>query len=130
MTLLTYAGELALDSRMVAQVFPQLYLPVMAESYKRSLRPWRMYLPTQSWFQYRRRMAELDSYVKGRLRERWSQRQQGLRTGERQDIADLLMSSTEAAPPAVTIHICVATTASHCQPSAKGSKLVGIPNGE
>ena len=67
----------------------------MAESYVRALRPWRMYLPTRSWFQYRSRVAELDTYVKGRLRQRWSQRQQGLRSEQRQDIADLLMSATE-----------------------------------
>lgn len=70
----------------------------MAESYKRSLRPWRMYLPTQGWFLYRKRMCQLDGYVKGRLRERWCQRQAGERTGEQQDIADLLMSATEVSP--------------------------------
>ena len=34
-------------------MFPPLYLPVMEESNKRTLRPWRMWLPTPSWFTFR-----------------------------------------------------------------------------
>ncbi|KAK9791377.1 hypothetical protein WJX73_006540 [Symbiochloris irregularis] len=78
------------------RVFPQLYLPVMAEGYKRSLQPWRMYIPTQTWFQHRSRINQLNAYVKGRLRERWSARQEGKREGEHKDIVDLLMAATEA----------------------------------
>lgn len=77
------------------QVFPRLYLPVMAESYKRTLQPWRLYLPTRSWFEYRQNMTELDSYVKKRLRDRWYARQQGQRSSDDQDLADLLMSAIE-----------------------------------
>ena len=36
-----------------SQVFPQLYLPLMTEGNLRTLRPWRMYIPTPSWFRHR-----------------------------------------------------------------------------
>ena len=36
-----------------SQVFPQLYLPLMTEGNMRTLRPWRMYIPTPSWFRHR-----------------------------------------------------------------------------
>ena len=85
------------------QVFPGLYLPVMAEGHKRSLRPWRMYLPTPSWFQYRRRMAALNAYVKGRLRERWAERQKISRS-DKEDIADLLMASIEVSTVHCPLH--------------------------
>ena len=78
----------------------------MAESYKRTLRPWRLYLPTKTWFEYRSNITELDAYVKGRLRERWSKRQQGLRKGEHQDIADLLMSATEVSQHTSNRTVC------------------------
>ena len=60
----------------LAQVFPKLYLPLMTEGNARSLRPWRMYLPTPSWFRYRSRLAQLDAYVIQILRDRWDSRQQ------------------------------------------------------
>lgn len=67
------------------QVFPKLYLPLMTEGNLRALRPWRMYLPTPSWFKYRSGLAQLDAYVIQILNERWHARAQG---GERK--ADLL----------------------------------------
>ena len=87
-------------------MFPRLYLPLMAESYLRSLRPWRLYLPTRSWFQYNSRMAELDGYLKNCLRERWTHRQQDLRKGQRQDIVDLLMSAIEVSSKTEPLNCC------------------------
>ena len=36
-----------------------------------------MYLPTPSWFRYRRGLAQLDAYVIQLLNERWHARMQG-----------------------------------------------------
>ena len=109
----------------LVQVFPQLYLPVMAESYKRSLQPWRMYMPTQSWWQYRSRMGQLDAYVKGQLRERWQQRQDGLRCEQHQDIADLLMSAIEVHHSHLRrqVHL-VSITLHRCPAPAEQSRLM------
>lgn len=57
----------------------------MTEGNLRALRPWRMYLPTPSWFKYRSGLAQLDAYVIRILNERWHARAQG---GKRK--ADLL----------------------------------------
>ncbi len=62
---------------MVLQVFPKLYLPLMTEGNLRALRPWRMYLPSPSWFRYRRGLAQLDAYVIRILNERWHARAKG-----------------------------------------------------
>ena len=43
------------------QVFPHLYLPLMTEGNLRTLRPWRMYLPTPSYFRNRSLMRQLDA---------------------------------------------------------------------
>ena len=59
------------------QVFPKLYLPLMTEGNKRSIRRWRMYLPTPAWFRHRRLMKQLDSYVIGVLKRRFEARLQG-----------------------------------------------------
>lgn len=56
------------------RVFPLLYLPIMEEANKRSLRPWREYLPTNEWFLHRKRIADLDAYIKNLLRARWAKR--------------------------------------------------------
>ena len=75
-------------------MFPGLYLPIMEESLKRSLRPWRMWLPIPAWFTYRARMRQLNAYVKGRLRDRWHQRRRGW-APDQPDLVDHLMRSLE-----------------------------------
>lgn len=47
------------------RVFPHLYLPIMEEGNRRSLEPWRTYLPTPAWFMQRRRVRQLNKYIIG-----------------------------------------------------------------
>lgn len=65
---------LSLPAEACDRVFPQLYLPVMEEANTRVLRPYRKYLPTPSWFAFRARMAALNGYLVGLIRERWRAR--------------------------------------------------------
>mmetsp|Transcript_9707 Transcript_9707/g.27751 ORF Transcript_9707/g.27751 Transcript_9707/m.27751 type:complete len:390 (+) Transcript_9707:123-1292(+) len=56
-------------------VFPQLYLPVMEESHRRVLQPFREYLPLlPEWWLYRWRMSKLNSFIINLLRKRHSAR--------------------------------------------------------
>ena len=82
------------------QVFPQLYLPVMAEANLRSIRPWRAYMPTRSFFAFHWRMSRLDSYIKRLLQQRWSTRSQR-RSSAKLDILDRLLNAIEVPPAAV-----------------------------
>ena len=56
------------------RVFPLLYLPIMEEANKRSLRPWREYMPNGDWFRHKKRISDLDNYIKELLRKRWNKR--------------------------------------------------------
>lgn len=76
------------------QVFPQLYLPVMEEGNKRVLRPHRKYLPTPSWFSFKLRMARLNAFLTGLIRERWAARQTG-DAAPRGDILDRILQAIE-----------------------------------
>lgn len=49
---------LSLPPEECDRVFPELYLPVMTESNRRVLSPWRKYLPFPSWFDYNRRVNQ------------------------------------------------------------------------
>lgn len=49
------------------RVFPHLYLPIMEEGNRRSLEPWRTYLPIP-WFRHRSNVRQLNSYIIGALR--------------------------------------------------------------
>ena len=82
---------------MSAQVFPRLYLPVMAEANLRALRPWRAYLPLlPAFWQFRACTAALDAYIKGRLRARWKARHNPRPAGHKLDIVDRLFAAIEA----------------------------------
>ena len=48
---------LSMSHEEADKVFPLLYLPIMEEANKRSLRPWREYMPNAEWFAHRRRIA-------------------------------------------------------------------------
>lgn len=65
---------LSLPPEACDRVFPQLYLPVMEEANARVLRPHRKYVPTPSWFAFRARMAALNGYLVGLIRDRWRAR--------------------------------------------------------
>ena len=77
-----------------AQVFPQLYLPVMAEANLRAIRPWRQYLPTPSFFAFLWRMSRLNSYIRTLLRTRWHTRHARSHAPKR-DILDRLITAIE-----------------------------------
>ena len=76
------------------QVFPQLYLPVMAEANLRSIRPWRPYIPTPSFFAFHWRIRQLNSYIRQLLRQRWNDRAKRAGTA-RLDILDRLFNAIE-----------------------------------
>lgn len=81
--------------QFLPQVFPQLYLPVMAESNLRAVRPWREWLPTPSAWRHSRCLAALNEYITRILRERWRARAKGAASAK-PDILDRLLASTEA----------------------------------
>lgn len=76
-------------------MFPQLYLPVMEESNARVLRPHRKYLPTPSWFMYRRRVSQLNAFLIDLMRRRWAARQAG-NAPARGDILDRILLALES----------------------------------
>lgn len=68
----------------------------MEEANKRVLRPYRKYLPTPEWFRFRRRMATLNAFLVGLLRQRWADRQAGRQDDSRRpDILDRVLQATE-----------------------------------
>ena len=82
--------------RPSAQVFPQLYLPVMAEGNLRAIRPWRQYLPLlPAFWAFRVRMRRLNSYLQRLLRARWGARHRMRPPGAKLDILDRLFMAIE-----------------------------------
>lgn len=51
------------------RVFPQLYLPVMEESNRRVLEPWRQLYPLTA-YQYNQRVSQLNKYIISIIRAR------------------------------------------------------------
>lgn len=83
-------------------VFPALYLPVMEESHRRVLQPFREYLPLlPEWWLYHWRMHKLNSFIISLLRKRHADRKcqaskHGTsKVGEGGDILDRIMDSVE-----------------------------------
>ena len=70
MLTLQVIGEaiLSLSPEESDRVFPHLYLPIMEEGNRRSLEPWRSYLPTPAWFRQRRNVRKLNAYIGGTQR--------------------------------------------------------------
>ena len=56
---------LSLSPEESDRVFPHLYLPIMEEGNRRSLEPWRSYLPLPAWFRQRRNVRQLNAYIIG-----------------------------------------------------------------
>jgi len=65
---------LSMSHEEADRVFPLLYLPIMEEANKRSLRPWREYIPNSEWFMHKKRISSLDAYIKDILQKRWRRR--------------------------------------------------------
>ena len=75
-------------------MFPQLYLPVMAESNLRAVRPWREWLPTPGAARHQRLLGQLNAYIRRILRARWRARCKGA-AAAKPDILDRLLGSIE-----------------------------------
>lgn len=67
----------------------------MTENNRRVMQPWREYLPSPGWFRHRTRVQRLNSYIVGRIRERWAARRKELRT-QAPDILDRIIAAMEA----------------------------------
>jgi cytochrome P450 len=50
---------------------PNLYLPIMEECNRRSLEPWRAYLPNKEYFDHKDKVKKLNAYVIKLIRQRW-----------------------------------------------------------
>lgn len=74
-------------------VFPALYLPVMEESNKRVLAPWRFLYPVEV-IKYNRRVHKLDSFIKRIIRERRAARAK-VENPPRNDVLDRILESIE-----------------------------------
>lgn len=66
-------GILSLTPEEADRVFPLLYLPVMEEFNRRSLEPWRPYLPLPGTIKAKVKVRKLDRYVLGIIRDRRQQ---------------------------------------------------------
>ena len=113
MLTLQVIGEaiLSLSAEESDRVFPHLYLPIMEEGNRRSLEPWRSYLPTPAWFRQRRNVRKLNAYIGGARAEchSWAQRSRSGLTPHPQGCcrlagrsalrARLRCDRTEACPP-------------------------------
>ncbi|KAJ1436454.1 cytochrome P450 [Ochromonadaceae sp. CCMP2298] len=86
---------LSLSPEESDQTFAHMYLPIVEEGNLRTWNPERMYIPTPSWFKFRRDVAKLNNYVEGLVTKRWALRQQEAAGGSsrRQDILDKAMSA-------------------------------------
>ena len=68
---------LSLSPEESDELFPSLYLPIMDECNRRSLSPWRSFLPTPEWFAHRRRVRQLDDAIVDIIRARWRRKTRG-----------------------------------------------------
>ncbi len=73
---------------------PNLYLPIMEECNRRSLEPWRKFLPTPEWFAHRKRVAMLNAYIIDMIRARWKKRMSGVKNPN-PDILDRVLASVD-----------------------------------
>lgn len=84
------------------QTFAHMYLPIVEEGNLRTWHPERMYLPTPSWFKFRRDVERLNSYVEGLIQARRTLRAAEkagtVPTARHQDVLDKMLSSLEGAP--------------------------------
>ena len=121
MLTLQVIGEaiLSLSAEESDRVFPHLYLPIMEEGNRRSLEPWRAFMPLPALTQ-RARVRRLNAYIigvsesccfyvdatlllifpllntAGLLKERWGKRQAGQKS-VRPDIVDRIMDAIDPA---------------------------------
>lgn len=87
---------LSLSPEQSDEVMPNLYLPIMDECNRRSLEPWRKYIPTAEWHAHRKRVASLNEYIIDLIRSRWKKRVAGT-TSPNPDILDRVLASVDIA---------------------------------
>lgn len=75
-------------------VFPALYLPVMEESNRRVLAPWRYLYPLES-FKYNSRVHKLDTFIKSIIRKRRDERRAQGAAYQKKDVLDKILDSVE-----------------------------------
>ena len=85
---------LSLTPEQSDEVMPNLYLPIMEECNRRSLEPWRKFLPTPEWFAHRKRVAMLNAYIIDMIRARWKKRMSGVKNPN-PDILDRVLASVD-----------------------------------
>lgn len=83
---------LSLPPEECDNVFPELYLPVMEESNKRVLAPWRYLYPIHV-LRYNQRMHALNSFIIKLIRNRWNARISGQIITS--DILDRILASVQ-----------------------------------
>lgn len=85
---------LSLGPEACDAVFPSLYLPVMEESNRRVLQPWRYLYPMTVW-SYNQRVKQLDTFIKGVIRERRRERAMAGDAYASKDILDKILDSVD-----------------------------------
>lgn len=76
------------------EVFPSLYLPVMEESNKRVLAPWRYLYPLET-FKYNSRVHKLDTFIKTIIRKRREERKSLGEGYQKKDVLDKILDSVD-----------------------------------
>jgi len=123
---------LSLPPEACDRVFPQLYLPVMEEANARVLRPYRKYLPIPAWWAFRSRMAALNGYLVGLIRDRWRAR---LERGDRPEVAAAAAAGATAgaaaasAAPDAAAAVVAGSTAAKRRGGRKGDDQEPAANG-
>lgn len=85
---------LSLGPEECDDVFPSLYLPVMEESNKRVLAPWRYLYPLES-FKYNSRVHKLDTFIKSIIRTRRDERKTQGAAYQKKDVLDKILDSVD-----------------------------------
>ena len=85
---------LSLGPEECDEVFPSLYLPVMEESNRRVLAPWRYLYPIQA-YQYSSRVKKLDTFIKGIIRQRRAERKREGDAYVQKDMLDKILDSVD-----------------------------------
>lgn len=89
---------LSLSADESDQTFAHMYLPIVEEGNYRVWSPQRMFLPTFSWFKFRRDVRNLNDYVTDLIEKRHNLREAEAKLGEgavtrKQDILDIVLSA-------------------------------------
>ena len=89
---------LSIDSDESDRTFAKMYLPIVTEGNLRTWSPHRMYIPTPSWFQFRKDVKKLNDYVTDIIRKRWDVRIEEInassdrRSSRKRDVLDVTIS--------------------------------------